>query len=87
MLHQFSSNGPNLVLEEMDEYLEKLGMPMAMINGEAERETRSLLKAMRVSKLKEKMASQANKCLQAYQSTNHTTTRVSSAELLFPEEN
>ena len=46
-------------------------------NGEVERENRSLLKAMGVSQAK------VNKFLLAYRSTNHSTTGVSPAELLF----
>ena len=86
-----TDNGPNLVSDEMEKYLEEMGIvhhhttplwPRA--NGEVERENRSLLKAMRVFQAEGKnWRSELNKFLLAYRSTNHTTTGVSPAELFF----
>ena len=86
-----TDNGSNLVSEEMEKYLEEMGIihhhttplwPRA--NGEVERENRSLLKAMRVFHAEGKnWRAELNKFLLAYRSTNHTTTGVSPAELFF----
>ena len=86
-----TDNGSNLVSEEMEKYLEEMGIvhhhttplwPRA--NGEVERENRSLLKAMRVFQAEGKnWRAELNKFLLAYRSTNHTTTGVSPAELFF----
>ena len=86
-----TDDGPNFVSEEMENYLEEMGIvhhrntplwPRA--NSEVERENRSLLKAMRVFQAEGKnWRSELNKFLLAYRSTNHTTTGVSPAELFF----
>ena len=86
-----TDNGFNLVSEEMEKYLEEMGIvhhcntplwPRA--NGEVERQNRSLLKAMRVSQAEGKdWRLELNKFLLAYRSTSHTTTGVSPAELFF----
>lgn len=86
-----TDNGSNFVPEEMDKYLEEMGiihhhtMPLwPRANGEVEGENRSLLKAMRVFQPEGKnWQAELNKFLLAYRSTNHTTTGVSSAELFF----
>ena len=75
----------------MENYLEKMVVvnhyttplwPRA--NGEVECEDQSLLKAMRVSQAKGKhWQAELSKFSQAYQSTNHSTTGVSPAELFF----
>lgn len=53
-------------------------------NGEVERENRALLKAMGVFQAEGKNCqAEVNKFLPAYRSTNHSTTVVSPAELLF----
>ena len=88
-----TDNGSNLVSEEMEKYLEEMGIvhhyntplwPRA--NGEVECQNRSLLKAMRVSQFKRKGKiggwSSTSFSL-AYRSTSHTTTGVSPAELFF----
>ena len=86
-----TDNGSNLVSEEMEKYLEEMGIvhhyntplwPRA--NGEVERQNRSLLKAMRVSQAQGKdWRLELNKFLLAYRSTSHTTTGVSPAKLFF----
>ena len=86
-----TDNGSNLVSEEMEKYLEEMGIvhhyntplwPRA--NGEVERQNRSLLKAMRVFQAEGKdWRLELNKFLLAYRSTSHTTTGVSPAELFF----
>ena len=72
-----TGNGPNFVSEEMEKYLEEMGVvhhrntplwPRA--NGEVERKNRSLLKAMRVFQAEGKdWRSELNKFLLAYRST------------------
>ena len=86
-----NDNGSNLVSEEMEKYLEEMGIvhhrntpfwPRA--NGEIERQNRSLLKAMRVFQAEGKdWRLELNKFLLAYQSTSHTTTGDSPMELFF----
>ena len=86
-----TDNGSNLVSEEMEKYLEEMGIvhhcntplwPRA--NGDVERQNRSLLKTMRVSQAEGKdWRLELNKFLLAYRSTSHTTTGVSPAELFF----
>ena len=86
-----TDNGSNLVSEEMEKYLEEMGIvhhyntplwPRA--NGEVERQNHSLLKAMRVFQAEGKdRRLELNKFLLAYRSTSHTTTGVSPAELFF----
>ena len=86
-----TDNGSNLVSEEMEKYLEEMGIihhhttPMwPRANGEVERENRSLLKAMRVFHAEGKnWQAELNKFLLAYRSTNHTNTGVSPAALFF----
>ena len=82
-----TDNGSNLVSEEVEKYLEEMGIvhhcntplwPKA--NGEVERQNRSLLKATRVSQAEGKdWQLELNKFLLAYQSTTY----VSPAELFF----
>ena len=86
-----TDNGSNLVSEEMEKYLEEMGIvhhhntpfwPRA--NGEVERQNRSLLKAMRVFQADGKdWRLELNKFPLACRSTSHTTTGVTPAELFF----
>ena len=86
-----TDNGPNVVSHEVEEFLDELGIkhkrtiplwPRA--NGQVERQNRSLLKAMRAAQAEGKPWQQElQKYLLAYRSTNHTTTGVSPAELLY----
>ena len=82
-----TDNGSNLVSDEMEKYLEEMGIvhhyntPLwPRSNGEVERQNRSLLKAMRVFHAEGKdWRLELNKFLLAYRSTSHTTTGVSPA--------
>ena len=86
-----TDNGPNVISHEVEEFLDELGIkhkrtiplwPRA--NGQVERQNRSLLKAMRAAQAEGKPWQQElQKYLLAYRSTNHTTTGVSPAELLY----
>lgn len=86
-----TDNGSNLVSEEMEKYLEEMGIvhhhntPFWLrANGEVERQNRSLLKAMRVFQADGKdWRLELNKFPLAYRSTSHATTGVRPAELFF----
>ena len=84
-----TDTGFNFVLEEMEKYLERMGIvhhrntplwPRA--NGEVKRENRSLLKATKVFQAEGKdWRLELNKFLLPYRSTNHRKTRVSPVKL------
>ena len=86
-----SDNGPQFISSEFERYLEGCGIEHRKItplwpqaNGEVERQNRSLLKRMRIAQAEGKQwKEEVRKYLIAYRSTPHTTTGVSSAELLF----
>ena len=86
-----TDNGPNLVSNEIEDYLKDMGLehrhttplwPRA--NGEVERQNRTLLKGIRVAHAEGKnWREELNKFLLAYRSTPYSTTGKSPAELLF----
>lgn len=86
-----TDNGPNIVSKEMENYLGEMSLVQRHIqtlwpraNGEDAREKRSLLKATQVSQAEGKhWQAELNTVLLAYQSTNHSTTRVTPAEMFF----
>ena len=84
-------NESNLASHEMEEFLDDLGIkhkrtfplwPRA--NGEVERQSKSLLKAIRTARIEtEPWQRELQKHLLTYRSIPHTTTGISSAELLY----
>lgn len=86
-----TDNGPNLVSAEFEEFLHTNGIKHRSVtplwpqaNGEVERANRTLLKAIRAAQVEGRdWRRELNTHLLAYRSTNHTTTGVSPAELLF----
>lgn len=86
-----TDNGPNLVSNEIEDYLKEMGVehrhttPLWLrANGEVERQNRTLLKAIRAAHVEGKnWREELNKFLLAYRSTPHSTTGKSPAELLF----
>ena len=86
-----TDNGPNLVSNEIEDYLKEMGVehrhttPLSpRANGEVERQNRPLLKAIRAAHAEGKCwREELNKFLLAYRSTPHSTTGKSPAELLF----
>ena len=86
-----NDNGSNLVSEEVEQYLDEMGVEHKLTtplwpraNGEVERQNRSLLKAMRAAHAQKKnWRTELNKYLLAYRTTPHSTTGRTPAELLF----
>ena len=86
-----TDNGPNLVSNEIEDYLKEMGVehqhttplwPRAI--GEVERQNRTLLKALRATYAERKnWRKELNKFLLAYRSTPYSTMGKSPAELLF----
>ena len=84
-------NGSNLVSHEMEEFFNNLGIKQGKtislwprVNGDVERQNKSLLKTMCLVQAEGKPWQQElQKYLFAYMSTPHTRTGVSPAELLY----
>ncbi|XP_015766810.1 PREDICTED: uncharacterized protein K02A2.6-like [Acropora digitifera] len=84
-------NGSNLLSHEMEKFLDELGIkhkrtiPLWLkANGGVERQSKSLLKAMRVAHAEGKpWQRELQKYRLAYRSTSHATVAVGPAELLF----
>ena len=86
-----NDNGPQFRSEVFEQYLEDNGIEHRKItllwpqaNGEVERQNKPLLKRMKIAQAEGKeWKKEIRKYLVTYRSTPHTTTDVSSAELLF----
>jgi transposase InsO family protein len=86
-----SDNGPQFVSQEFEEYMKSNGIELLhstprwpQANGEVERQNATLLKAMRAACVENKdWRKEMRVFLRAYNTTPHSTTHVSPAELMF----